>query len=113
MLCRTRSPAIARTAARDLDLARSHLIGHRRHLRLALQTLTGRLSRLRSGRVATATGAAGSAIFLRCGRGRLASCRGAESVVALLARKMATTTARGGLPLGCLACRTAIVARAI
>ena len=113
MLCRTGSPAIARTATRNLDLARSHLIGHRRHLRFALRTLAGRLSRLRSGRVTTTAGAAGSAVFLRCGRGRLASCRGTESVVALLARKMATTTARGGLPLGRLACRTAIVARAI
>ena len=113
MLCRTDSPAIAGTATRDLDLARSHLIGHRRHLRLALRTLARRLSRLRSGRVAATAGAAGSSVFLRCGRGRLASCRGAESVVALFARKMATTTARGSLSLGRLACGTSIVARAI
>lgn len=112
MLCRTGSPAIARTRTRNLDLARSHC-RHRRHRRLALRTLAGRLSRLRSGRVAATAGAAGSAVFLRCGRGRLASCRGTESVVAILARKMATTTARGDLSLGRLACRTAIVARAI
>lgn len=93
LLCRARSPTITGTAARDLDLARGHLIGHRGHLRFALRTLTGRLSRLGSRRVTTTARTAGGAVLLRCGGRRLASCRSAECVIALLARKMTTATA--------------------
>lgn len=112
LLGSTRPSTITGTTTRNLDLARGNLVGNRGNLRLGLGALACCLPGLSRG-MATAAGTAGRTVLLRCRSRCLASSRGAECVIALLARKMTATATRGSLALVCLACRATVIAGSI
>ena len=95
-----RSSAVTGTTARDLDLAIRNLIGHGRHRRLLLRARGMATARTRSALLLATRLAAlvdrcvGTRAALGSGTGLASGC-GAESILALLARQMTATTARG------------------
>lgn len=94
------SSAVSRTTARDLDLAIRDLIGHGGHRGLLLRargmaTARTRHALLLATRLAALVGKrVGGRGALGSGTGLASSC-GAEGVLALLARQVTATTARG------------------
>ena len=95
-----RASTVTGTAARDLDLAIRDLIGHGRNRGLLLRARRVATTRTRSALVIVALlgGLVGRRIGTRAALGsgaRLARCGSTKSVLALLARQMTTSTARG------------------